>query len=174
MRCRTVRRKLTVYRELDAAERERLQQHLDRCPRCAEAFAAYRAMDGMLSALPPIEPSPRLAATVRACIARSRPTPALVVPRWAYSFLAVLLAFALPAFADYDVGITHGTNKHRPEFGFFPNDAYRLYSAQNEWATSCVRVTRSPASSTSGWSSGISRSMPLTWSLTEVAPSAWT
>jgi len=35
--------------------------------------------------------------------------------------------------ADYLVGLSHGTYKHRPEFSFEPQDTYHIYSAQNEW-----------------------------------------
>ena len=45
----------------------------------------------------------------------------------------VLLFFVSPIWAEYVVGLTHGTNKHRPEFGFEPLGQYRIHSAQNEW-----------------------------------------
>jgi hypothetical protein len=49
-------------------------------------------------------------------------------------FAAVLaLAMAGAAQADYLVGLTHGTDKQRPEFSFTPVAAYHLYAAQNEW-----------------------------------------
>jgi Glycoside hydrolase 123, catalytic domain len=44
-----------------------------------------------------------------------------------------LLAYALSAGAEYRVGLTHGTNKHRPEFSFAAEDSYLLHSARNEW-----------------------------------------
>ncbi len=44
-----------------------------------------------------------------------------------------LLLIAAGAQADYRVGLTHGTNKHRPEFGFIAEDTYQIYSARNEW-----------------------------------------
>lgn len=40
---------------------------------------------------------------------------------------------ALPVFADFTVSLTHGTNKHRPEFSFEPVTEYQIYAAQNEW-----------------------------------------
>ncbi|NLH50385.1 MAG: DUF4091 domain-containing protein [Myxococcales bacterium] len=46
-------------------------------------------------------------------------------------FLAI--ALAVPAAASYKVGLTHGTNKHRPEFDFDALTTYHIYAAQNEW-----------------------------------------
>jgi hypothetical protein len=54
------------------------------------------------------------------------------------SFLAPLLTFAVllaavAAHAEYLVGLTHGTDKQRPEFSFTVNSTYHLYAAKNEW-----------------------------------------
>ncbi len=51
---------------------------------------------------------------------------------WMTALFLFVSGFAA-AHASYDVGLTHGTNKHRPEFGFEPLNEYQLYSAQNEW-----------------------------------------
>lgn len=48
-------------------------------------------------------------------------------------FLIIGLCLPIFAFSDFEAGLTHGTNKHRPEFGFDPQSTYHLYSAQNEW-----------------------------------------
>ena len=57
---------------------------------------------------------------------------------WKRFFLLIVavglcLAMVGPAAAEYLVGLTHGTNKHRPEFSFEPADTYHLFAAQNEW-----------------------------------------
>jgi hypothetical protein len=49
------------------------------------------------------------------------------------TIVAAVVAFAGAAAADYTVGLTHGTNKQRPEFSFTPAATYQLYAAQNEW-----------------------------------------
>jgi len=47
--------------------------------------------------------------------------------------LAVIGMCAGAAAAEYLVGLSHGTDKQRPEFSFVPQDFYHLQSAQNEW-----------------------------------------
>ncbi|MDP8223075.1 MAG: DUF4091 domain-containing protein [Candidatus Lernaella stagnicola] len=37
------------------------------------------------------------------------------------------------AMAAYEVGLTHGTYKHRPEFAFAADSAFHIFAAQNEW-----------------------------------------
>jgi Glycoside hydrolase 123, catalytic domain/Fibronectin type III domain len=47
--------------------------------------------------------------------------------------LLFILSLPIVAAADYEVGFTHGTNKHRPEFSFDPVDTYSIAAAKNEW-----------------------------------------
>ena len=47
--------------------------------------------------------------------------------------LFVFLFGAVLALGDTLVGLTHGTDRHRPEFGFEPSDAYHGHGARNEW-----------------------------------------
>lgn len=53
--------------------------------------------------------------------------------RFLFVAAVLLLLFAGTAYADFEAGFTHGTNKHRPEFSFSPDSAYHIYGAQNEW-----------------------------------------
>ena len=56
------------------------------------------------------------------------------IQSWIVAFVvAGALLASSPAVADYLVGLSHGTNKHRPEFDFATDAAYRIYAAQNEW-----------------------------------------
>ncbi|MBC7235956.1 MAG: zf-HC2 domain-containing protein [Chloroflexi bacterium] len=66
MRCAQVRRELAVHRDLDEAQRARIQEHLALCADCAERFATYLAQDALLGGLERIEPSPRFYEQVQA------------------------------------------------------------------------------------------------------------
>ena len=93
MHSEKIRQQLAVYRELSAPEQDRLHQHLAGCPSCAATLAAYQAQDQLLSALPPISPSPELARAVRAhTVDRERPTQRL---SWRWAAVALSLALAL-------------------------------------------------------------------------------
>jgi hypothetical protein len=73
MECQAIRRELALYRELDAAERERLSRHLAGCAACAATLAAYQQQDRLLGSLPVVRPSPALSEAVRArTVARPR------------------------------------------------------------------------------------------------------
>ncbi len=52
MRCQEVSRQLAIYRQLGAAERQRVEEHLARCSQCAATWATYRLQDQLLSSLP--------------------------------------------------------------------------------------------------------------------------
>jgi len=55
--------------------------------------------------------------------------------------ILLILAFGTgEAAAATAIGLTHGSVKHRPEFAFEANDAYRLYSARNEWEPLLVLI----------------------------------
>ena len=48
--------------------------------------------------------------------------------------LVLIFTFAASTcFAAYEVGLTHGTNKHRAEFDFDPVNTFAIACAQNEW-----------------------------------------
>jgi hypothetical protein len=88
-----IRQQLAVYRELTKPEQDRLQQHLSGCPSCAATLAAYQAQDELLSALPPVSPSPELALAVRArTVDHRRPARRL---SWRWAAVALSLALAL-------------------------------------------------------------------------------
>ena len=93
MHSQEIRQQLAVYRELSRPEQDRLQQHLAKCPSCAATLAAYQAQDQLLSALPPVGPSPQLARAVRAhTVDRERPTRRL---SWRWAAVALSLALAM-------------------------------------------------------------------------------
>lgn len=50
-----------------------------------------------------------------------------------FIIVAVFAASSGVARAEYIVGLTHGTAKQRPEFGFTPEAEYRLQAAKKEW-----------------------------------------
>lgn len=56
------------------------------------------------------------------------------------AFMIFLFVCSMTAFADFEVGLSHGTNKHRPEFGFNPVDTYQIFSAKNEWEPFLVLI----------------------------------
>ena len=46
---------------------------------------------------------------------------------------ALICGVAFPALATYDVGLSHGTDKQRPEFTFTPVNTFHISAAKNEW-----------------------------------------
>ncbi|NLH48955.1 MAG: DUF4091 domain-containing protein [Myxococcales bacterium] len=57
--------------------------------------------------------------------------------------LIILLAVGLTAgaaSADYLVGLSHGTDKQRPEYSFTSNDTFALQAAGNEWEPFAVLI----------------------------------
>jgi glycosyl hydrolase family 123/fibronectin type III domain protein len=58
-------------------------------------------------------------------------------------FLVTLLSLALmtdSAWAASQIGLSHGTNKQRPELNFTPSASYHLQSAKNEWEPFIVLI----------------------------------
>jgi len=53
---------------------------------------------------------------------------------------ALLVLWTGLAAAEYLVGLTHGTDKQRPEFSFTPRDSFHLQSARNEWEPFAVLI----------------------------------
>ncbi len=51
-----------------------------------------------------------------------------------------LLSIASVAIAETTVALTHGTNRHRPDFGFEAADEYQIHSAKNEWEPFMVLI----------------------------------
>ena len=63
--------------------------------------------------------------------------------RIVFRFMAILLMITLSAgtsLAATQIGLTHGTNKQRPEFSFTPGASYHLKSAKNEWEPFAVLI----------------------------------
>lgn len=95
MRCRDVRKQLSIYRELNPVEQGRLQQHVSGCPACAASWAAYQAQDRLFSALVPIIPSPDLGRGVRSRLAAvGHPVLRLVWGRLVVTVVALLVFFS--------------------------------------------------------------------------------
>ena len=70
---REIRLLVAHYRELDSAQRTRVDAHMLTCPECRLALTAYQAQDSLLlRTLPSRAPSPRLAASLRQALARRR------------------------------------------------------------------------------------------------------
>jgi hypothetical protein len=67
MKCEWVRQNifLYVYDELTDDARFELERHLERCPDCATELKQTRDFHGVMSARPPLEPSPNLLAASR-------------------------------------------------------------------------------------------------------------
>ena len=57
MRHRKIKELLAVYRNLEVAERNAVDEHLRGCPSCAASLAAYEEMDRALAALPDLPPA---------------------------------------------------------------------------------------------------------------------
>ena len=64
MQHRKIKKLLAVYRNLGAAERNALDEHLRSCSSCAASLAAYEEMDRALAALPDPQPASQLLATL--------------------------------------------------------------------------------------------------------------
>jgi Glycoside hydrolase 123, catalytic domain len=69
---------------------------------------------------------PAPATTLEENVSRFRLRPLLILT-------VLLVGTAFSATAATDIGLSHGTNKHRPEFLFDVNSSYQLQAAQNEW-----------------------------------------
>ncbi len=59
--------------------------------------------------------------------------------------LILVLFTASAALAEITVALTHGTNRHRPDFGFEAADEYRIYCAKNEWEPFMVLIRNDEA-----------------------------
>ncbi len=95
MHCQEIRQQLAIYRELGAAERDRLQEHLSTCLSCTTTLAAYTAQDQLLSALPKVVPSPALAEAVHArTTGRRQAAPGFSWQR-AFAMLSLLLCLSV-------------------------------------------------------------------------------
>ena len=93
-----------VLGALDRAERERFEEHLDRCPVCAAELAEFAALPGLLDRVPPEElepvavaPSPGLYDRVAAA---ARPPRTSTARRW------LLVAAAVLAVLGAGAGVT--------------------------------------------------------------------
>ena len=72
---REIRLLVAHYRELDSAQRTRVDTHMLTCPECRLALTAYQEQDSLLlRTLPSRAPSPRLAASLRQELARRNQT----------------------------------------------------------------------------------------------------
>jgi len=115
MRCQEVCQQLGFYRELARSELDQLQRHVATCPGCAAAWAAYQTQDRVLSALPVINPSPKLAAAVRARATGQRRAAQRPVWRW-----ATIVALSLFLFLVLTGGIIRAATNALPGDALYP------------------------------------------------------
>jgi len=92
MRCRAVRRHLAVYRELDEPVRRDVLSHIAGCPDCSSVWSAYQQQDQILSSVPVVQPSVKLAEEVRRQVNSQNTRGQLPAMRWAAA-IAVLVVF---------------------------------------------------------------------------------
>jgi len=95
MGCAEFGPQLAIFRELSPAERERLQAHLATCPDCAATLAAYLEQDRLLSTLPVLRPSAKLAANILARTVGRQRRAGAPTWRWATAVLAIMLVFVM-------------------------------------------------------------------------------
>lgn len=84
MRCRTARRlmSLAMDRRIPREEESRLLEHVERCPRCRETWAAMLRAESLLKGAPLLEPPPTLVPGVLARLPSRRRSIAVVPPAW--------------------------------------------------------------------------------------------
>jgi len=103
-RCKSVRAQFSAYIDGVSSGRamQQMGKHLDRCPECADEFAAWRSMQQALADLGPVKAPPDLALRLRVALSQERNrTARQSLARWQVRWENTFAPFLLRASAGF-------------------------------------------------------------------------